>query len=236
MVTGTVPFVGKDVRLWAGTGTGGPLVLYWHATASNAGEAQSGVGQAAITEVTGSAGVIASFTSTVGTGVDTSGNGVWSSGDLAVADEVVACAIQILQIDTRRIHSVGLSSGGLHTGAASYLRSGYLASVGMYSGGATVKSPVQDAAYVPDAFVAHGAVGVDTVGIDFANSSMDYGTSVKNRGGFVIDCNDGGGHGGTLRSSNAALLWQFLKDHPYGVTPEPYATLPSGYPTYCTIW
>jgi hypothetical protein len=30
-------------------------------------------------------------------------------------------------------------------------------------------------------------------------------------------------------------VWQFLKDHPYGVKPYPYASLPAGWPTYCMI-
>ena len=31
-------------------------------------------------------------------------------------------------------------------------------------------------------------------------------------------------------------MWQFMKDHPFGVTPEPYANgLPASFPSYCKI-
>jgi hypothetical protein len=28
---------------------------------------------------------------------------------------------------------------------------------------------------------------------------------------------------------------KFFQDHPFGVTPEPYTSLPSGFPSYCAI-
>ena len=33
-----------------------------------------------------------------------------------------------------------------------------------------------------------------------------------------------------------AVGFQFLKDHPFGISPEPYATLPTTFPKYCKIW
>ena len=58
---------------------------------------------------------------------------------------------------------------------------------------------------------------------------------VAKLGGFAVDCNTGLGHveaGDALKMSG----WQFLKDHPFGVSPEPYAKgLPSGFATGCKI-
>ena len=56
---------------------------------------------------------------------------------------------------------------------------------------------------------------------------------VKQAGGLAIDCDDGGGAG--ARFDLAPQAWQFLKDHPYGVKPEPYTALPSAWPSYCSI-
>ena len=35
--------------------------------------------------------------------------------------------------------------------------------------------------------------------------------------------------------SVAPQAWQFMKDHPFGVSPEPYTKLSSAWPSYCTI-
>jgi hypothetical protein len=36
--------------------------------------------------------------------------------------------------------------------------------------------------------------------------------------------------------ASAGAQWQFCKDHPFGVTPDPYAGgLPSSFPSYCTV-
>jgi hypothetical protein len=58
---------------------------------------------------------------------------------------------------------------------------------------------------------------------------------IKSHGGFAVDCNHGGGHCGAP-ADDIAAQWQFCKDHPFGVSPEPYKNgLPSGFPSYCTI-
>lgn len=196
----------------------------------------SAFGQAAIDDITSHGGVVASFIDTYATGTNT-GDNVWYTDDFQTADEVVACAIQQKNIDKRRIFSAGYSAGGLQTGTMSFLRSGYIASVVIYSGGALVQTPDQDPSNVPAALCAHGGVGQDVFILDFANQSTTYETSVKNRGGFAIDCNDGSTHTDiATRFAVGPEAWQFLKDHPYGVTPEPYTTLPSTFPSYCTIF
>jgi hypothetical protein len=49
------------------------------------------------------------------------------------------------------------------------------------------------------------------------------------------DACHGGSHCGAPPELVAAQ-WQLLKDHPFGVTPEPYmGKLPSSFPSYCKI-
>lgn len=233
----TVTFLGSQVSIWAGPTSkpGGPLLLYWHATGTNSGEAVSAFGGAATNDVVANGGVVASFTNTVGTGTNT-GNGVWYTDDFNVADEVVACAIQQHQIDTRRIYSAGFSAGGLQTGTASFVRSGYVASVVVYSGGVVVSTPNQNPANVPAALCAHGPSGTDFNTSDyyilnFGQFCVDYLNNVKNRGGFTVDCPDTGNHiNTTQRFAVGPAAWQFLKDHAYGQVNN---TLPAGAPSYC---
>jgi hypothetical protein len=77
----------------------------------------------------------------------------------------------------------------------------------------------------------HGAPGSDVVIIDCSNSSKTADMAFKQRGGFVINCNHGGGGG------LAPDIWTFFKAHPYGVSPEPWkVALPSGFNKVCRIF
>ena len=88
---------------------------------------------------------------------------------------------------------------------------------------------------MPAVMTAHGRTGQDRVIIDFADASRALSRDVAARGGFAVDCDHGGEHcASPLALKNAQ--WQFLKDHPFGVTPEPYAgALPASFPRYCSI-
>ena len=237
--SGSMMFLGQPVTIWAGTPTAtqhGPLVIYWFATGSNSQEALRGLGQAAITEITSQGGIVAAPGATSRKGTNT-GNGVWFTGDFDTADEVVACAIQQLHIDTRRIHAAGFSAGGLQTAWMSYSRSGYLASVVTYSGGTSGipgATTLQDQANVPSAMAVHGAPGSDVVVLDFATASANYEADIKKKGGFAMDCNHGGGH--MIPSALVPSTWTFMKAHPFRVSPKPYLTgIPSTFPTYCKL-
>ena len=238
ITSGNLTFLGEPVTIWAGTPTAaqrGPVVIYWFATMSSPQEAVKGLGQAAIDEITAQGGLVAAPGATNGKGTNT-GDGVWYTGDFETTDEVIACAIAQLHIDTKRIYASGFSAGGLQTTRMSYDRSGYLASVVPYSGGISAwgTGTAQDPSNVPPAMVIHGAPGSDTFIMDFAQASASYEADIKKRGGFSIDCNHGGGH--MMPSGIAPSVWQFMKDHPYKISPEPYASgIPAGFPTYCTL-
>jgi len=222
-----------------GTQGGGPLILYWHATGSTAtAEVPIAFNTAA---VTAAGGMIVGFEATTRTGTPTSttGNDVWYQSDVAFADQTVACAIQQVHVDPRHIHSAGYSAGALQTVYMWFARSGYVASVISFSGGDLTidKAPFQDPAHAGAAIVAHGAPGVDTYGgADFAAASATWETEIKQAGVLAIDCNDGMAHVYIPRLSNLApVSLSFFQAHPFGIQPEPYTTLPSGFPTYCAI-
>jgi hypothetical protein len=230
-----------QAQIWMGTKGGGPIVVYWHGTASSpAGEIPIAFDTNA---VAAAGGIIIGFNANSRTG-STSGNtgdAVWYTSDGAFADQAVACAIQNNHMDPTSIHTAGYSAGGLQTVWMWYARSGYLASVISYSGGSSFinTAPMQDASNLASAIVAHGASGSDALGVDFAQASATWEMAIKQGGGFSIDCNDGGNHldfFGKRAPGIQKVAFKFFQDHPFGVKPDPYAgALPSGFPSYCKI-
>ncbi len=237
IATGTVQISGVNVVLTTGkkgSEASGPVFFYWHGTGSSCA-AESFGESAVITDIENSGGVFACFEGSTKMGTDT-GDAVYFTGDFAMADQVLACAIsQGYGIDTRRIYTGGCSAGGLQAGWMLYGRSSYLAAVMPNSGGIVIAPQLEDPSHVPALVTTHGKMGTDVVVIDFSQTSATEDKDVVAKGGFAVDCNHGGGHCGAP-AADIAGQWQFCKDHPFGVSPEPYAKgLPSSMPSYCTI-
>lgn len=240
LTTGTnmVTVNGKAMTwtMWVGSKAAtatGPIIIYWHGTGTNGQEAVSGLSQAAISEVQSLGGVVASAETTSSTGTNT-GDGVWYTGDFDYSDQIVACAIQQLNIDTRHIHAAGYSAGALQTATMFYSRSGYLASVTVYSGGAAFPATNQDPSNHIPVLGAHGSTSGDFL----ASSTTSWETTVKSAGSFVIDCDDGGSHVDITRLTRLGpSAWLFFKTHPFKIgAPDPYMSgIPSSFPTYCKI-
>lgn len=238
---GTVTFAGTPVRLWLGSDgetKRGPLVFYWYATGSSVAEVSRGLGDAVVAEIKQLGGMVAALEKTTKQGTNT-GNGVWYTGDFAIADEVLACAIaKGVGIDTSHIHAAGFSAGGLQTSWMAYARSNYLASVVPYSGGLvnveTVTRSTQDASNVVAAMMVHGKPREDWYIIDFSVTSAAMVTDIKAKGGFVIDCTHEEGH--SIPWNIGPWSFRFMMAHGYKPPPSPYLNgLPSGFPSYCTV-
>jgi poly(3-hydroxybutyrate) depolymerase len=240
LTTGFVTISNISVQVWAGTKQANmkaPMVVYWHVTGGSSSEAVGGIGMptAVEQEIVGEGGVIVSPQQSTGMGQNT-GNGVWYTGDFAIADQLVACAFEQYNLDDHRIYTMGGSAGALQAGIMVYQRSNYLAASLPNSGGYTIGgNTLQNPNHVPAVMTMHGAQGVDVVIVDFSKQSLYLDGDVATKGGFAVDCNHGGGHVGAPDNLKMAG-WQFLKDHPFGVSPEPYRNgLPSTFPTYCKI-
>jgi hypothetical protein len=209
-----------------------PMVFYWHGTGSTAGEYAS-MAAAVSAGVNQEGGVLVSFSGTSG-GDLLSGTSTFGKGDFDIADQLLACAIKDHNVDARRVFSTGCSAGGLFAGAMGAARSNYMAAVAPNSGGLTVPTGFQNA-WTPALMTVHGRAGVDVVIIDFSDASMTADNAYKQRMGFVINCDHGGGHcgGGGLSGD----MWEFFKAHPYGTNPSPWKDgLPSGFSSQCKIF
>ena len=226
-------------KLWVGTKAAtptGPIVIYWHGTGTNSDEVTEAIGMAGVNEVVSLGGVVASADVTSNTGTNT--------GDVDYADQIIACAMQQLNIDTRHIHTSGYSAGALQVGYMYGARSGYLASAVVYSGGdsglgafgggggTTLVDPTNLAPVIG----AHGSTSGDFL----AGSTTSWEQTLRTSGTFVIDCDDGGSHVDITRLINLGpSAWQFFKDHPFKVgMPDPYAGgIPASFPasSNCSI-
>lgn len=248
LVDGDVTIHDVTVHLWvsdAPPAGGGPLVVYWHGTGSAPVlEANQFLGQDAIADFVAKGGMVASPAGTTGEG-DATSTGTWTTGDYAIIDDLVGCAVAQGMVDPQRIFTAGCDSGGIEAGALAYARSNYVAAVSMNSGGmvgvvghdGSPLPPIalQDPERIPAALSTHGPQGYDVVIVDFSDASIRYDHDVVSRGGFAVDCPHDRGHCAASQAFIKAQ-WEFFKDHAYGVDPEPYASgLPSDFPDECHV-
>ncbi len=216
----------------AGTGS---LVFYWHGTGSTANEVNTLVPAAVRQEILDQGGIIVSFQGSLGTGGDCSGTSTFSKDDFKVADLIAACAVRDYGIGARRIYTTGCSAGGLQAGCMGAMRSSYIAASVPNSGGEVTRQTIQDPTRVPAVMTMHGGSS-DVVVVSFATTSATYDAHMDSAGSFVVNCNHGGGHC-QAPAGLYASAWDFMKAHPFGVAPEPYASrLPSSFPTYCAAY
>ncbi|MGB1278020.1 MAG: hypothetical protein ACPG77_19905, partial [Nannocystaceae bacterium] len=133
-----------------------------------------------------------------------------------------------------RIHSIGMSAGGLQTSQMSYRRSSYIASVVTYSGGIFAGvPPYENPENKFGAMIYHGGPS-DIVVISFQDASEMYRENIQQNGNFAFICDHGDGH--TIPQDGVPSSVDFLWDHPWGEVPSPYENgLPDSFPGYCEL-
>lgn len=234
--TSTVTVSGLRATVIAGEkkeGTGS-LLIYYYGT-GKLGDVNS-LPQAIKSDITMQGGIVFALNEAKNTGGDCSGTGTFGIDDFKVVDQFVACAVKNYGINPKRIYATGCSAGGLTTGCMGIMRSNYIAAVAPNSGGITIGyGKLQDPMRVPASITMNGGSG-DNVIVNFGQTSEGYDNYILKYGGFAVNCIHNSGHCG----APAALYqsaWQFLKDHPYGTKPSPYANgLPSGFHSSCKVF
>lgn len=220
-------------------GGGGPLVFYFHGGGGDPAGAEATVTSDAIEDILARGGVVIAPISDPAAEIDwflTTGS---AQNDVVMQDSMVACAFEVANIDPYHIHAVGFSAGGIHVGISSLLRASYMASTITYSGGVYggVTPDTDDAA--PSTLAFHGGPSDEVGGVPFNQASALYASQVRDRGGYALECDHGTGHGypdnvdGVFRRADT---YNFLMDHPWGVTPLPYPGdgIPEWVPPYCS--
>lgn len=225
------------LSLDGGNDTTSSLILYWHATGSAPLEAGYSLGTT-LGEFTGNGGIVAAPYSdpAAGTYEWYLVNGSAKADDFLLADEIVACLAEAGMIDAGKIHSMGMSAGGLQTTAFSFLRSSYVASVAIYSGGLPpgVEFPDEDPGNPFAALIFFGGASDIYGTFDFAASSHAYYDALLADDRFAALCDHGGGHDIPLDA--APIVVEFFAAHPFGTSPSPYADgLPASFPAYCSL-
>jgi poly(3-hydroxybutyrate) depolymerase len=239
--SGTQTIAGLSTEIVAGEPgeVKGPLLFTWHGTGGNGRQALRQLPRSVQDEIVAQGGIIIapSDNGQVRSGRDvTFVLGVWYDGsDLALADQIVACAVKNHNIDPRRIYVTGCSAGGLMAGVMSLERSAYVAAAAPNSGGiATTQFSLEDEARLPAVMSMHGG-STDTVGVNFGTTSRNLTNVLKPKGAFVVECNHGSGHCGAPASLHEQA-WEFMKAHPFGTRPSPFASgLPEDFPDFCSI-
>jgi hypothetical protein len=171
-------------------------------------------------------GVLVSFQGTTG-GDLLSGTSIFGASDFNLTDQLFACAVRDHNVDPRRVFTTGCSGGGIFAVSMAARRSS------SSNSGGWVSPVTWQNGHTPALMTVHGAAGLDVVVVDFSVASATADAQFKGRGGFVIDCNTGGGHcGGTALAPD---VWTFFKAHPFGVAPQPWSALPPGFSNLCSI-
>jgi hypothetical protein len=234
--TNTVTVNGTPTTIIAGEkkeGTGSFLIYYYGTLGLGT---YTMVPASVRNEITAQGGIIFAMNSAKNTGGDCSGTGTWGIDDFKTVDLAVACAVKNYGINPKRIYATGCSAGGLTTGCMGIMRSNYIAAVAPNSGGVTIGyGKLQNPKHVPASITMNGGTN-DNVIVNFGETSEGYDNYILKYGGFAVNCIHSGGHCGAPASVYASA-WQFLKDHPFGTKPSPYAGgLPSSFDKTCKIF
>lgn len=144
--------------------------------------------------------------------------------DLVLFDDLRACLVTELGVDPARVTSHGMSAGGLMTTHLSIHRGDRLATVSPFSGGTEPVVRWDTPAYAFPALVVFGGES-DTYGsgaamVDFAETTANYVSELREAGHFVVLCDHGGGH--TLPNETTDMLEAWNLTHRFG-EPSPFA-------------
>ncbi len=174
------------------------------------------------------------------------------SKEVELFDAVLACVDERWGVDEDRIHSVGVSLGGVVTDYLGVVRGDQLASVASFSGGywsnpahddpilsLLVSWPEEDPKPGYAQLLAHGGDDdqvriYDSITVDFQDWAEKDADFLRSKGHEVVRCDHGQGHDVPEALRGPGIL-RFLFDHPRYASSPWSDGLPSRMPGYCSV-
>ncbi len=204
---------------------GAPVIFYWHSFGTDANYWFANWGLSSLAEDTGAIVLLPQALDSrlfEWDWVTNANTGEWNPGavqDVAVFDDLRACAIQELEADVRRVYTAGFSAGAVWSTFLAQHRSDALAAAYLMSGG-NIVNLTWSAPTMPIPTVAmEGGVGdvwpdPNTPIADFHNGTLDFTANMLDEDQFVVRCTHNLGHS----PAPGARDWmdEFLLRHSYG--------------------
>ncbi len=214
---------------------GAPLVFFWY------GAGGSGQTYEWLQPFATAYGVVIAVPRAVGTSAFEwpilTGNNTTS--EVTFFDDIVACAVDQLGVDPRRLYTSGFSAGALWSSTLVMERSDVLAAAVIYSGG-TGGGFVHDYSTPDVAIPILGMFGGenDEFGngiLNFKETMTDFLDNLDADSHFLIACDHGLGH--TIPAGGLDWGIGFMLTHTYGMEQSPLeGNIPADLPAYCDFW
>lgn len=226
------------IRMDSNPSTKGPLIFLWHGaeTADTTDQQADSIAstllqQSTVTNLINSGAVLAIMKMYAPSTWDSASSWSTTNRDLNLVDAVTACSAQQNLIDPKRIHSTGMSWGGYQTSRLGYLRSNYIASTVVMSGGFTGTPPSGTVQRPANKFATITSIGTESAGeLKMVKAPLEgYRDYAKSNGQFVLYCKHSGGH--FPIPSGGPMQQRFFQDHYYGM-PNAYGSSALPVPPY----
>lgn len=152
--------------------------------------------------------------------------------DATFFEDVLACLVEQWDIDLGRVHTTGMSAGGLWSTWLILNRSEWLASAAPMSGGVNSAYYLSPTDPIPVMLIWGGPSDLYN-GFSFDVATTDFSADLREDGHFVVECDHGSGH--VPPDGSAALTWSFFNEHPKGAESPWEDSLPGHLPIYCSL-
>ncbi len=149
--------------------------------------------------------------------------------DLQLFDDLLSCLHETYQVDLNRVHSTGMSAGGLWTTYLLMNRSTVLASAAPLSGGTQPFQPYTTPERDLPVLITWGGPSDLYNGLSFALASTDLSEALIEDGHSVAHCVHDDGH--NLPPGGTEYTIRFFQDHPWGT--ETVSLNGDAYPDFC---
>jgi dienelactone hydrolase len=152
--------------------------------------------------------------------------------DATLFEDILACLVEQWDVDLGRVHTTGMSAGGLWSTWMILNRSEWLASAAPMSGGVLSNYYTSPTDPIPVMLIWGGPT--DVYGsFSFDLASKDFSEDLQGDGHFVVECDHGSGH--VPPDSPATLAWDFFSEHPKAEDSPWEAGLPTHLPSFCSL-